>query len=186
MLCRTSAGAVHYINNAQITTANIPAGNAILHLVTPLVAVAEQQDLVDALVGLAAPKPIPTVLWQDVSQPTMLMGAAESASATGEPDASLPEPMQSTMESGMMVPTGQQSGGASASQLLDNTPASSQDDIAAVNYSYEQDFQDALSASSAAGLQGSAINVTGLLAVADKLDPPPATKSSARMPAACI
>jgi hypothetical protein len=109
VLCRTSAGAVHYINHAQIATANIPAGNAILHLVTPLVvAVAEQQDLVDALVGLAAPKSTPTVLWQDVSQPNMLMGTAESASATGEPDASLPEAMPSTPESGMMVPTGQE------------------------------------------------------------------------------
>jgi hypothetical protein len=179
VLCRTSTGAVHYINSAQIITANIPAGKAILHLVTPLVAVAEQQDLVDALIGFAAPKPAPTTLWQDVSQPSMVVGAAESASATGEPDASLSE---SVLESGMMVQTGQDS--ASASSPANNAPASTLDDIASVNYSYEQDFQDALLASSAAGQHGSAINVSGLLAAADKVDPAPSTKSNAHMPAA--
>lgn len=184
-------GAVYYANKAQITTANIAAGKAIVHLVSPMVAALEHQDVVDALIGLAQPIPTPTVLWQDLlsAQEAAVSTSAGPAQTAGQ-SSSGPVSADSTMAVpvGMQGPMGASESGSSSStnsawDALPSMPAHDDEEDTVVNYSYEQDFLQAESGpSSTSG--GSGLTAALLMAQSGQLSssPPPADRSSALTP----
>lgn len=135
-MCSTQqAGRIVYINNAQIATANIPAGKAVLHLVRPVVATGNYQDVLDALIGFQAPSPTPITLWQAGMDDSIVQAAAV-------PDEAATINMQQAVTGGSA---------ADASQLPPLTAqedGGDDDDDAMVNYSFEQDFQHAEQAAS--------------------------------------
>lgn len=186
LLCRTSGGTVYYANRAQITTANIAAGRAVVHLVSPLVAARQHQEVIDALLGFSQPSPTPTVLWQEL---TAAEAAADVSTAGTSPGPQAYVGAESTDGSGV---TGMP-GPAGASTMepgaywgpVPSTHADHGEDDATVAYSYEQDFLhgDQAASSSASGASG--LNASNLLQEGVELPqgaPAPDARSSAHAP----
>jgi hypothetical protein len=193
LLCRTSSGPAVLVNNAQITLANIPAGKAIVHLVRPLVAPAEYEDVLDALIGFSAASMTPTTLWQSPAS-TAAVGASDAAGAVsaGQDAAAMEsaafgssgqvDGMQAAYADGSSQPASASSsssnsgsGGGSASVVY-----AAEDDDAAVQYSFEQDFSVAEQAATSASAANSAANAAGLLAESGQQGnstPTPATRN---------
>lgn len=122
---------MYYVNGARLVAADIPAGKAIIHLVTPLVTSEEYYDVLDALTGFQMSSPRPTVLCQDLV-----------ASTSG----ALPSDAGQTAGSTSMIA----SQSTAAETVLESGAISTapDDDHAAVNYSFEEDFKHAEQAAS--------------------------------------
>jgi hypothetical protein len=186
--CRTSQGTVYYANRAQITTADIAAGKAVVHLVSPLVAAKEHQEVIDALLGFSQPSPTPTVLWQEL---TAAEAAADASTAWSSPgpqayeDAAAPS-MDGSGVTGMTGPgeasTSTESGAYWGTTV--STPADHGEDDAVVAYSYEQDFLQGDQAASSSTSGASGLSTANLLldGVGRPQSPAPEARSSAHTP----
>jgi hypothetical protein len=167
------------VNRAYITTANIPAGNAIVHLVRPMVAAAEHQDLVDVLQGFSLSAGTPTTLWQDhVSAQSSI---SESGPSAGQVAASegLQSPPSQGIEPGSPQETYVPTAAVGTAPGTAWPELDSDEGDTAVNYNFEQDFlQQATMQSSTAP---STINLASL-AMVEQEAPPAEARSSAGRP----
>lgn len=171
LLCRTSAGSIVHANQAAITVADIPAGNAVVHLVTPLVAAAEHQDFIDALQGFALPTSMPTLLWQD----TLASASSASELKPQAGGAMQPGNLESTPSPGMTGPAGP----VAAAPSMHSTAWPDAGDDASVNYDFEQDFTQAEQ-----GIVQSSTGASHLdsMAAQEQQVPTAEVRSSAHMP----
>lgn len=125
---------MYYVNSARLVAADIPAGKAIIHLVTPLVTSSEYDDVLDALTGFQMSSPRPTVMWQDLVASTNGTLPSDAGQTAGSMNviASQSTAAETVLESGAIL----------------NTASASDDDHAAVAYSFEEDFKHAEQAAS--------------------------------------
>lgn len=203
-MCRTDKGTVYYANKAQITTANIIAGGAIVHLVSPLVAAPEHQDIIDALIGLSQPTPQPTQLWQDIlaaqsaaasasAGPAAAAGQTATSSPAGVVEGSMASPI--SMPGPIMGPGGLEAGSVNAAEsgtawgTIQRTSFDSEaaEDDAVVNYSFESDFMHAEQAASGNAASTAGLDLAGLGSEnGQQQGPAPEARSSAHAPRACL
>lgn len=176
---------MYYANRAQITTANIAAGRAVVHLVSPLVAASEHQEVIDTLLGFSQPSPTPTVLWQEL---TAAQAAADVSTAGTSPGPQAyvgAESMEGSEVKGPAEAITTEPGAYWGS--VASTHADYGEDDAAVAYSYEQDFLHGDQAASSSALGATGLNVANLLQEEVGLTqgaPAPEARSSARVPGA--
>lgn len=174
---------MYYANRAQITTANIAAGKAVVHLVSPLVAASEHQEVIDALLGFSQPSPTPTVLWQEL---TAAQAAADASTVGTSPGPQAYVGADSMDGSGVTGMTGPAEAVTTEpaeywGPVAITHPDHGGDDVA-VAYSYEQDFLPGDQAASNSGLGASGLNAANLLQEGVGLSqglPAPEARSSA-------